>query len=242
MYTRCFIAIVITSLFFSCNQKKEDPKLVQKRKMEENYRENLKKIDSLNPLIQEGDMITRTSNSWDSEHIKDFQLKDKTYTHAGIATMKDGRMVIYHVMAKDSMYKTDFTLYETIDSFLNPHVYTAFGLFRFELDSSQIKTTVAYMTECYRKKVKFDYLFENRTDSSMYCSEMISKAINKATGGAISFTSTPITERRHVSLIKQYYRKYKPKDSDIVGRPIIAIDDLTTNKACKNIRKFYCIK
>jgi hypothetical protein len=242
MYSRYVIAILLTGLLFSCKGKKEDPIVAKKRKTEENYRENIKKIDSLRPMIQEGDMITRTSNSWDSEHIKDFQLKDKTYTHAGIAVMRNGAMVICHVTATDSMYKTDFTLYESIDSFLNPRVYTAFGLFRFELDNIQIKKEIAYMDNCYRRKVKFDYFFENRTDSSMYCSEMISKAIGSATGGAITFTTTPITERRHVSLVKQYYRKYKPKDSDIIGRPIIAIDDLTTNKTCKNIRRFFCLK
>jgi hypothetical protein len=76
----------------------------------------------------------------------------------------------------------------------------------------------------------------------MTCTELLSKAIIKATDGTISFTSTPIVERRHISLIKEYYRKYKPKDKDLIGRPITGVDDLITNPACHEIRRFFCLK
>lgn len=238
MNLRIFIAFTSLLAIIACNSKKEDPGVVQKRQQEEHYRENLKKLDSLKAMIRNGDLVTRSSDSWDSEQIKEFQQKDKTYTHAGIVKLTGKGAVICHIMAKDSVYKTDYTIYENIDSFLNPRIYTGFGLFRFNLDSSQTTQVVNYMDECYNKKVKFDYLFNNQDDTAMYCTEMISKGISKATGGKITFTVTPITQRRHINQIKRYYRKYRVTDKDLIGRPIYAIDDITTNSACKNIRRF----
>lgn len=225
-------------LLLSCGAKNEDPQAGQKQIAEEIYRENLKKLDSLKTLVHDGDLITRCSNSWDSDQIKKFQQKDKSYTHAGIARIENGRIFIYHIMTEDSIYKTNYTLLENIDSFLNPRVYTAFGVFRFDMDSSQTAQVVNYMNDCYKKKVRFDMLFNNNDDSVMYCSEMIAKAVTGATRGSIKFTTTPITDRSQINQIKRYFRKYHATEKDIVNKPIYAIDDLTTNPACKTIRRF----
>lgn len=234
--------LLLLATAISCKGKKEDPAETAKKQKEENYRQNLKKVDSLKAVVREGDIITRASNAWDSEQIKDFQQKDKTFTHAGIAVLKDGKISICHVMAKDSVYKSDLTFYENIDSFLNPRIYIAFGVFRFSLDSIQNRTMLAYADACVQKKIPFDYMFQTKTDDALTCSELVANAITRATKGNIQFTNTPITERRHVNLIKQYYRRYKLQDSDIIGRPIIGVDDITTNPACKEIKRFFCIK
>ncbi len=226
----------------SCKGKKEDPVEAAKKQQEEYYRQNLLKVDSLKALVREGDIVTRTSNAWDSEQIKDFQQKDKTFTHAGIAVLHDGKIKICHVMGKDSVYKSDLTFYEQIDSFLNPRIYTAFGIFRFNLDSAQTRSMLAFADNCVQKKIPFDYLFETKTDDALTCTELVAKAVTSATKGTVKFTNTPITERRHVNLVKQYYRRYKPQDSDIIGRPIIAVDDITTNPAIKEIKRFFCIR
>lgn len=238
MYSRLIIILVFVAFLFSCKTKKSDPAAEQKQLAEQLYRENLKKLDSLKSIVKEGDLVTRSSNAWDSEQIKAFQEKDKSYTHAGIAKMVNGRLFIYHIMTEDSIYKTDYTLLESVDSFLNPKIYTAFGVFRFDLDSSQTTQVVNYMDDCYKRKIRFDRVFDNRNDSVMYCSEMIAKAVGKASNGAIKFTTTPITDRSQINQIKRYFRRYHVTEKDIANRPIYAIDDLTTNPACKTVRRF----
>lgn len=238
MYSRLIMIIACIVMLASCKTKKDDPAAEQKKLAEQLYRENLKKLDSLKALVRNGDLVTRCSNTWDSEQIKAFQVKDKSYTHAGIAKIENGRIFIYHIMTEDSIYKTDYTLLENIDSFLNPKVYTAFGVFRFDIDSSQTAQVVNYMDDCYQRKIRFDRIFDNRNDSVMYCSEMIVKAVTKATKGTVQFTTTPITDRSQINQIKRYFRKYHVTEKDIANRPIFAIDDLTTNPACKTIRRF----
>lgn len=238
MYSRLIMIIACVAMLASCKTKKEDPAAEQKQIAEQVYRENLKKLDSLKALVHDGDLVTRCSNAWDSEQIRVLQQKDKSYTHAGIAKIENGRISIYHIMTEDSIYKTDYTLLENIDSFLNPKVYTAFGVFRFDLDSTQKTEVMNYIDDCYKRKVRFDKVFDNRNDSVLYCTEMIAKGITKATNGTIKFTTTSVTDRAHINQIKRYFRKYHLTEKDIINRPVYLIDDLTTNPACKTIRRF----
>jgi hypothetical protein len=232
------VLIVGAALISSCNTKKA-PSVIAAEQQAESTLQNNRKADSLASLLREGDIVARSGTTWDSQQIKDFQLLNKTFTHIGVATRQNGAWVVYHVTGRDSTYKDDHMLFEPLANFLNPALCDTIGLFRFKLlDSAANAGLVAFAKGCYDRRVVFDYFFDIKTDSSMTCSELVAKAVTKVSNGAIVFKTTPITELRHVRLIKQYYRRYKPKDSDIIGRPIITVDALTMHEGCQKIAQY----
>jgi hypothetical protein len=237
MMIRPYRLLISVLLLAACTQKKDAATLEQERTAMTNA-ENLKKIDSLRSLRKNGDMVTRSGIGWDSDQIRDFQVKDKSYTHAGLAKNTPTGWTICHVTGRDSNNQEETVIYENIDSFLAPKRCTAFGHYRFTTDSAEAAKIIAFTDDCYQRKIKFDYRFDMKSDSMMTCSEMVAKAVTAATAGRIAFGFTPITERRHIQLIKRAFRRFRPTDKELIGRPIITIDDLTTQKDCKALRQF----
>jgi hypothetical protein len=232
-----FFLFLCPVVLASCKQKKS-PQAAAQDEQAALLAESNQKIDSLTALLHEGDMVARSGTTWDSKQIKDFQTKVKTFTHVGIAKKVNGEWVVYHLTGRDSTYLDDHMMYEPVAKFLRPELCDTIGLFRFTTDSAETRAVIAFAEKCYQDKIKFDYFFDMKNDTAMTCSEMVSKAVARATNNRITFGFTPITEIRHVRLIKQYYRRYKPQDSDIIGRPIIGVDDVTVHKDCKKIAQF----
>ena len=89
----------------------------------------------------------------------------------------------------------------------------------------------------HEKKVHFDKKYDLKTDDKIYCSEMIYKALKKATGNRIVIEQSLVPENMQ-HLIAIYFKKYNFSKNIISNRKIIAIDNLYDNAYCKPIMKF----
>lgn len=90
------------------------------------------------------------------------------------------------------------------------------------------------MREWLGKKIRFDNAFDFRTNDKMYCSEMISKAIDEATRGKIAIERTRFTATE-----ARLFAAYCHLSVDYTSKlEIVPIDALFTNRYCHAVKRY----
>ena len=189
-------------------------------------------------IIQTGDLVLRTGIDFSSDQVKDLSLKDKTYSHGGLALVEHDSIYIYHV-EPDYYYITDKVRKEPLDSFCNPEKNYGIGIARYNLSEEEKQKFIAYFEEQYQKKIPFDVRFLLSSNDSMYCSEMIKKGLTLATADRIEIQSLRFNDRSKFRLIKRYF---KLREEEFVNREIIPIDHLYLNPECTLLKKYIYLK
>ena len=184
--------------------------------------------------IKTGDLILRTGTDFSSDQVKRLSTQDKTYSHGGIAVVDSGEIYVYHV-EPDYHLVRDKVRKEKLDSFCDPAHNLGIGIARYNLSDAQQKTFIAYLNKQYRLQVPFDIRFDLTTDTSLYCSEMISKGLALATRNKLVISTERIKDRSKFKLIKQYF---KLNEKQIVTRDVILIDHLYLNPHCTMLKQF----
>src|SRR4051812_11200673 len=106
-----FVALLFSSLaFVSCNDGKAEQKapLTPEQVIQKN-------IDSLRSIAQEGDLITRMNDNIISYHVRNFNEKDRSFSHCGVVVIRDGEKLVCNVDANEN--HMDTVRYDPIDSF-----------------------------------------------------------------------------------------------------------------------------
>ena len=186
-------------------------------------------------VIQTGDLVLRTGIDFSSDQVKDLS---KTYSHGGIAVVERDSIFIYHV-EPDYYYITDKVRKEPLDSFCNPEKNYGMGIARYNFSEEEKQKFIAYLEEQYQKKIPFDIHFLLNTNDSMYCSEMITKGLARATADRITIEPIRFNDRRKFRLIKRYF---KLREDQFVNREIIPIDHLYLNPHCTLLKKYVFLK
>lgn len=141
--------------------------------------ELIKKIDSLKSEIRNGDIITRTGNDFTSENLRLMNIRDKTYSHCGIAFLENDTTFVYHAIGGD--FNPNQTLKkEMFENFVNPHENRGFGIYRFNRTEKENLQLKWLCNEYYRIQLPFDMKFDLKTDDKMYCAEFVGKTLELA--------------------------------------------------------------
>ncbi len=96
---------------------------------------------------------------------------------------------------------------------------------------------LAFVQKYYTKQVVFEPVFQYETDDKMYCSELISKAVDSATLGRISLKRSYITNRSHINSLIRHFRKHKLTEEQILKRQVVLIDNVYQHPQCSLIKK-----
>ena len=201
-----------------------------------------KNIDSLKAMAQDGDLLARMNDNIISVHLKNFNLTDKSFSHAGVIMIKNGEKLVCNIDANEK--GVDTVRYDPIDSFINPEQNYLCGLFRYQLSETEKQKFIEGLNAYHDKKVHFDRAFDLDTDSLVYCSEMIAKSLTRATGGR--FTFKPITVPKFmVPVITRFFEKDTPGNvpkkkvkAIVPERKYIPIDDLYLMPGCRELMRF----
>lgn len=161
--------------------------------------------------LRTGDLILRHGKGFVSDAMLSFSTNDPQYSHSGIIEIENGKAYVYHAVGGEEN-ETNYTRREPIEVFCHPYSIHKFGIFRYNIEQDVLDEFVAQMKRYYQMKVEFDLDFDMYTDSKMYCSEMIYKAMGIATQGK--------------NFIKMAY---------VMEKPYVAIDDLYLNEFCNPI-------
>jgi len=168
---------LIGCLFFilSCNQpEKKIEKAIYPVSIEISA-----KINSLKECVHNGDIITRTGNDFTSENLRLMNIRDKTYSHCGIAFVENDTTFVYHAIGGD--FNPNQTLKkEMFETFVNPHENRGFGIYRFNQTKKENLQLKWLCNEYYNIKLPFDMKFDLKTDDKMYCAEFVGKTLELA--------------------------------------------------------------
>lgn len=182
--------------------------------------------------LKEGDMVFRMNEDFTSQFIRQFNRKDKSFSHVGIILFDNGRPFVYHMGTENNpkglMQKDSFP------AFCNPRHNRAFGIYRYALDPAELQSLKKKVLGWKESGVRFDSSFNLNTKDRMYCSEMVARALEQATQQRIRIENTSPTtlEARlfsvHLSTPFELAKKMK----------IIAIDNLYTHPACREVKRY----
>ncbi|MEO6289547.1 MAG: YiiX/YebB-like N1pC/P60 family cysteine hydrolase [Ginsengibacter sp.] len=162
----------------------EQVKLISKQDEINNY------IASLKERIISGDLVVRMTDDLISEQIKFINEKEKIYSHAGIAILKNGHLLICNIAPNDPM--NDTIQFVPVDTFINPSKNLKCALYRYDLSRPEKNSLTEIMLKYKANDVRFDWVYDLDTDRKMYCAELIYKALKKATYNKIVIRQTNI--------------------------------------------------
>lgn len=187
--------------------------------------------------IREGDLILRCGNDMTSFMLKDFSQTEKVFSHSGLAFKWHDTLYVYHNMAGD-LNPDEVMRKDRIDSFLTPVSNVGFGIYRYDLDSTELAALKQEVFRHYDNKLPFDMSFDLSTEDRMYCVEMIAKSIEKASSGRIRFTRSIVNadlKRKYLKMALQ--KKVLPSRESANQREYLAIDNLYLNPHCRVVNK-----
>ncbi len=205
-------------LIVACNAKSPDDKIIFSTK--DSIAETQKisaAIDSVylkERLINSGDLIVRTGRDFASETFRKLSVKDKTYSHCGIASIEHDSVFVYNAIGGEWNPNQKLRR-DPFEIFCNPIENRGFGIFRYQISSKEKTSLINIIQSLFAKGILFDMQFDLSSNDKMYCSEFVYKAIEQATGNKIKL---PTTTFNHIQFI--------------------TIDDLFINPACMEIQRF----
>ena len=178
--------------------------------------------------LQDGDLLMRSDDDFESLSLQNFSQKDRTYSHSGMVFLEDSSWWVYHSMA-GAENPGESLKREAFDSFVNPLKKTGFGIFRYALQPAEIDSLHRLYQKYYAERMPFDKSFNLSTNDSMYCSEIIFKSLQKVTQNRIILPTSVLTN-------------FKPKTTSVHFKntffkrfEYIGLDDLYMNSFCKKI-------
>jgi len=168
---------LISCLFFICSCTQTQNKFEIANPNVSNFL--TAKIDSLKECIQNGDIITRTGNDFTSENLRLMNIRDKTYSHCGIAFIEHDTTFVFHAIGGD-FNPNQALKKETFKTFVNPLENRGFGIYRFNQTEKEYKLLKWICDEFYQIKLPFDMDFDLKTNDKMYCAEFVGKSLELA--------------------------------------------------------------
>jgi hypothetical protein len=222
-----FIIIIILS---ACNvvEKEENATLKKARDPQQRLASWWQKVKEQTPQIKNGDLITRTGADVVSNTLCNFNKRDKTYSHSGLAFVENGEVYVYHTYAGKEN-PGDKMIREKFDSFCNPYRKNGMGIFRYNLSTKESDSLHVVMKNFYKKKIQFDNRFDLKDDSKMYCAEIIFKALKQSTESRVLLPTT--------TLLNFKFKNAAYKHKTFKRVEYVSIDNLYMNEYCKEIAR-----
>jgi len=184
-------------------------------------------------LLKEGDLVLRLNSDPASQFIKNFNRRDKRYSHAGIVVYEKGYPYVYH-MVNGAENPGERLRKDSLARFADPRKNTALGIYRYDLDKTEIIRLRKWVHQWYAKGIQFDSAFNYATDRRMYCTEMISKLLDRASAGRIAtvFTRPTATEAALFSTYMQLPLSYTSQ------LQLVTPDNLFLHPACRLVKAY----
>jgi hypothetical protein len=142
------------------------------------------RIDSVKPLIQNGDLIFRNGTDEVSRAARSMNRVDTSFSHCGVLLIEHDSIFVYHAIG-GHFNPSQKLRRDPLDSFLIPLEADRFALYRYPLSSRENDSLTMIVQSHYARGLKFDMYFNFLSDEQMYCSEFVFKSLNKAMSGSL---------------------------------------------------------
>ena len=142
---------------------------------------NIAHADSCYSLLQDGDLVLRAGSDAISDLFKRVNSRDKSYSHAGLIFYESGYPMVYNsIGTAENPYA--IVQRDSMKNFISPFDNTAYAIYRYKLNKREIGNLHDEMIKYYQEKRRFDPHFDLETDSLLYCTEIVYKGLEAATG------------------------------------------------------------
>lgn len=197
-------------------------------------------ISSAKTGIRSGDIILRSGRDFTSYRIRELSDRDKTYSHAGIALVKDTSVFIYHITPPElDEPKSDTALrLEPLEYFAAPARCFGFGVVRFALKEAEINTALQYLDSLYRQKISFDHAFNLDDAHQMYCSELVDNTLRHATQNRIALARKHFTQLQGTKAARYFHLPL----NEVSRRTYISIDNMQLHADATTIHNYVFLK
>lgn len=167
---------------------------------------NTQHIDTCFRLIQDGDLIVRSGVDAISEMFKKANTREKIYSHAGLVFKENGAWMVYNIIGTADNPNADLRR-DSVHHFVSPYDNSGFAVYRFKLSPKQKNALHDLAVTYFKERRTFDPSFNLETDSSLYCTEFVYKALNQVTNSKNYFPLTQMGDFRFVAVDNLYERK-----------------------------------
>jgi hypothetical protein len=168
-----------------------------------------------------------------SHYIRNFNLVDKRYSHAGIVLLRKGKPYVFHII-NGPENNGGMIRFDPLSEFCNPRKNTAWGIYRYDLSTREVNNIRLLMNEWIQKRIVFDRRFDLETEDAMYCTEMISKLLFKATQHRIGVRTRKLNRIESLGLAS--YASLPLQHTLKIH--MIAIEDLYLQPTCTMIKEY----
>lgn len=162
--------------------------------------------DSCLQIVRDGDLVLRSGSDAISGLFKKVNTRDKTYSHAGIVFIENGCPMVYNLMGSaeepEALLRRD-----SLAHFISPYDNTGYGVYRYKLNKGQVDKLHDLSVRYFKEKRRFDPHFDLATDSSLYCTEFVYKALIEVTGDKKYFETTQTADFSFVSVDNLFLKK-----------------------------------
>ena len=192
MACRCQKIILFCLLFLvSCSDDTKTPRVI------------------INQSVENGDIVLRREEGFVSALFSSYASKAGVFSHIGIVVVDSvGEISVLHCEMEETKEPSSVRI-ESIENFLA--LADTFAVYRLEYPLEVRDEVVNKAMVRNARGARFDFDFNNSTDSLLYCTELIAKSINDALGDSVIQPTTIFLEK-----------------------PCFSLDDLTTH--CKLIK------
>ena len=184
-------------------------------------------------LVKNGDIVMRNNNAITSSFIRNFNRLDKSYSHVGIVFIENGYPFVYHMIPGEENPEGAMKR-DSLKNFCDGTTNSAYGIYRYDLNSRELQRLKLQVLYWYTQQIKFDGQFSLSTDSVMYCSEMVKKAVERATKNRIKIS---LTKPGWIEAQVFAREAHIPIDA-AKNLKLVALDDLYLNAHCQVVKRF----
>ncbi|PSK90154.1 permuted papain-like amidase YaeF/Yiix C92 family enzyme [Taibaiella chishuiensis] len=162
--------------------------------------------DSCIQIVKDGDLVLRSGSDAISALFKKVNTRDKSYSHAGIVFIENGYPMVYNLIGNaedpEAVLRRD-----SLSAFISPHDNTAYAVYRYKLSRQQVEKLHDLSIRYFKEKRRFDPHFDLATDSSLYCTEFVYKAMIEVTGDKKYLGTTQTANFSFVSVDNLFLKK-----------------------------------
>lgn len=152
----------------------------------------------INQSVENGDIVLRREEGFVSTMFSTLASTDGVFSHIGIAVVdSDGEISVLHCEMEETKEPSSVRI-ESIDNFLA--LADTFAVYRLEYPLEVRDEVVNKAMVRNARGARFDFDFNNSTDSLLYCTELVAKSINDALGDSVIQPTTIFLEKPCFSL------------------------------------------
>lgn len=162
--------------------------------------------DSCLRIVKDGDLVLRSGSDAISDLFRRVNTRDKTFSHAGIVFIENGYPFVYNCIGSaDDPYA--LLRRDSLSAYIGPESNLGYAVYRYRLRNTQLSRLHDIAVQYFKEKRTFDPRFDLGSDTALYCTEFVYKALREATGDPGYLPVTEASGFSYVSVDNLFQRK-----------------------------------